>query len=93
MIGIAQWQFAMMTSLAATVLIWFALSALILPSVCRWDAGSLPRIAITLAFAAGLLTLYTTAKHHLSTLVGMDAPLNIYADSFVALLFLSLFAL
>ncbi|WP_226572743.1 NADH-quinone oxidoreductase subunit L [Mangrovibacter yixingensis] len=93
MIGIAQWQFAMMTSLAATVLIWFALSALLLPSLSRWDSGSLPRIAITLAFAAGLLVLYTTAKHHLSILMGMDAPLNIYADSFVALLFFSLFAL
>ncbi|KFZ37668.1 NADH dehydrogenase [Shewanella mangrovi] len=93
MIAIAQWQFAVMTSLAATVLVWFALSALIVPSVTRWDAASLPRIAITLLFASGLLTLYTFAKHHLALLMGLDTPLNFYADSFVALLFFSLFAL
>ncbi|MDF0534115.1 NADH-quinone oxidoreductase subunit L [Shewanella yunxiaonensis] len=90
---VAQWQFAVMTSMAATVLVWFALSALLVPSVTRWDSGSLPRIIITLLFASALLTLYTTAKHHLAALMGVDAPLNPYADGFVALLFFSLFAL
>ncbi len=90
---IAQWQFAVMNSLAATMLVWFALSALILPSVTRWDRASLPRIAITLLFAAALLTLYTTAKHALAEVVGLDSPLNLMADGFVAALFISLFAL
>lgn len=93
LIGIAQWQFAVMTSLAATMLVWFALTALIVPSVVRQDRGSAARMAITLVFAAVLLTLYTTAKHHLAVLMGVDAPLNLFADSFVALLFFSLFAL
>ncbi|MFM2483543.1 NADH-quinone oxidoreductase subunit L [Celerinatantimonas yamalensis] len=93
LIAIAQWQFAMMTSMAATVLVWFAFAALIVPSVTRWDHGSLACVAITLMFAAALLTLYTIAKHHLAVLMGLDAPLNHSADGFVALLFCSLFAL
>lgn len=93
MLALAQWQFSIMTSLAATILVWFALSALILPSVTRWDRASLPRIVITIFFAAALLTLYTTVKHGLAQVIGLDAPLNVIADSFVALLFVSLFAL
>lgn len=93
LLAIAQWQFAVMTSVAATVLVWFALTALIVPSVSRWDIASLPRIAITLVFASALLTLYTFAKHHLAVLMGVDTPLNPLADGFVALLFFSLFAL
>ncbi len=93
MLTFAQWHFAVMTSLAATILVWFALSSLILPSVTRWDRASLPRITITLVFAAALLTLYTSAKHALAQLMGLDAPLNLIADAFVALLFVSLFAL
>ena len=93
MIAVAQWQFVVMTSLAATVLMWFALSALILPSVTHWDNTHIPRLGITLLFAALLLTLYTTAKHHLRAVIGPDTPLNMYGDGFVALLFFSLFAL
>ncbi|WP_115718989.1 NADH-quinone oxidoreductase subunit L [Gallaecimonas mangrovi] len=91
LIAVAQWQFAMMTSVAATMLIWFALSALMVPSIIR-SVGGLP-MAITLVFAVFLLTLYTTAKHHLAVLMGLDAPLNHWADGFVALLFFALFAL
>ena len=93
MIAIAQWQFVVMSSLAATVLMWFALSALILPSVTHWDNTRILHMGITLAFAGMLLTLYTVAKHHLKAIIGPDTPLNIYADGFVALLFFSLFAL
>ncbi|MBF9002045.1 NADH-quinone oxidoreductase subunit L [Vibrio nitrifigilis] len=93
MLAIAQWQFAIMTSFAATTLVWFALTALIVPSLTRLDKGTLPRMAISIGFAALLLTLYTTAKHHLAVLMGLDAPLNLIADSFVALLFISLFVL
>ncbi|MDC0611725.1 hypothetical protein OAP63_13400, partial [Vibrio sp.] len=93
LLAIAQWQFAVMTSAAATMLVLFALAALILPSLTRFDRAFVPRVIITLLFAAGLLTLYTTAKHHLAVLVGLDTPLNIYADIFVALLFASLFSL
>lgn len=93
MLAVAQWQFAVMNSFAATVLVWFALAALIVPSVSRWDMASLPRIGITLAVAAGLLTLYSFAKHHLALLIGLDMPLNPIADGLVALLFFSLFAL
>ena len=93
LLTITQWQFSVMTSLAATILVWFALSALILPSVTRWDRASLPRIVITLCFASALLTLYTTAKHALAEVVGLGAPLNILADGFVAALFICLFAL
>ncbi|MCH1919546.1 NADH-quinone oxidoreductase subunit L [Shewanella sp. A3A] len=93
MLAVAQWQFAVVNSFAATVLVWFALAALIVPSVTRWDFASLPRIGITLAVAAGLLTLYSFAKHHLAVLMGLDTPLNPLADSLVALLFFSLFAL
>lgn len=93
MIAIAQWQFVVMSSLAATVLMWFALSALILPSVTHWDNTRILHMGITLAFAGMLLTLYTVAKHHLKAIIGPDTPLNIYADGFVALIFFSLFAL
>lgn len=93
MLAVAQWQFAVMTSFAATMLIWFALSALIVPSVTGWDKTMLPRLMITLAFAVGLLTLYTTAKHSLAALTGLNAPLNLAADGLVALMFAMLFAL
>lgn len=93
MLTAAQWQFTVMTSMSTSVLIWFALSALILPSVTRWDRGSLPRIAITLTFAAALLTLYTAAKHQLALVTSLRPELDLYADGFVALLFMTLFAL
>lgn len=93
LIGIAQWQYAVMSGLAAAVLVWFALGTLIVPSVSRWQRGSLLQIMMTLAFAGALLTLYVFAKHHLAVLMGMDAPLGLVADSFVSVLFFSLFAL
>ncbi|QSX33890.1 NADH-quinone oxidoreductase subunit L [Shewanella avicenniae] len=93
LIALAQWQYAVMTSMAAAVLIWFALAALIVPSVSRWDIASLPRIALSLGVACALLTLYSFSKHHLAPLIGQDTPLNLYADTLVALLFFSLFAL
>ncbi len=88
---IAQWEFSVMTSLTATILIWLALGALIVPSVTNWDKSSVPRLFITLAFAIALLTLYTSAKHHIVYLMGLDTPLNVYADGLTAILFLTLF--
>ena len=82
-----------MTSVAATLLVWFALGALIVPSVTRLNSASVLSILITLAAAVGLLTLYTLAKHNLAPLMGVDTPLNPWADGFIALLFFSLFAL
>ena len=88
----AQWEFAVMTSFAATILVWLALSTLLLPTITRFDKGTPARLAISLGFAVILLTLYTTAKHHLAALVGLNAPLNLVADIVVACLFVSLFA-
>lgn len=90
---IAQWEFLIMTSLAATSLILLALTALIVPSVTNWDKSSVPRLFITLTFAIALLTLYTSAKHHIVYLIGLDTPLNLYADVLAAILFLTLFVL
>ncbi|MFM2479921.1 NADH-quinone oxidoreductase subunit L [Celerinatantimonas sp. YJH-8] len=91
-LSMAQWQFTVTQSLAATMLVLFALSALILPSVTRWDRASPVRILITLIVACALLTFYTTAKHHLMVLMGLDAPLDHAADTWVAMLFIALFA-
>lgn len=92
MLTFAQWQFEVLTSLAATVLVWLAFTVLLVPSVTRLDSASIPRIAITLIFSAALLAFYTTIKHELVVVAGHDTPLNIAADAFVALLFLALFA-
>lgn len=90
-LALAQWQFTVTNSMAAAMLVLFALAALILPSVTRFDSATPVRLLITLVVACALLAFYTTAKHHLVVLMGLDAPLNHSADNLVALFFVALF--
>ncbi|SJL84454.1 NADH-quinone oxidoreductase subunit L [Vibrio palustris] len=93
MMAIAQWQFAILPSLAAIALVLFALTGLLVPSFTHADNGRVPKIFLTMGFGVALLTLYTTAKHHLAAFALPDPTLNLWADGFVAFLFVTLFVL
>ncbi len=92
---VGQVLFSIMTSAAATMLVWFALAALVLPSVAHQThlKARVISVVMSLILAALLLTLYTLAKHNLAPLMGLDAPLNLYADLLIAVLFEVLFVL
>ncbi|MGO1297623.1 MAG: NADH-quinone oxidoreductase subunit L [Vibrio sp.] len=93
MMAITQWQFDFLPSLTAMALVLFAMTSLLVPSFTRADHGRIPKILITMCFGAGLLILYTSAKHSLTTFALPDPVLNIWADGFIALLFVTLFVL
>ncbi|MFC3024127.1 NADH-quinone oxidoreductase subunit L [Vibrio zhugei] len=93
MMVFTQWKFNFLPSLTAMALVLLAITALLVPSFTRADRGRIPKILITMSFAAGLLVLYTIAKHALAEFALPDPVLNVWADGFIALLFATLFVL